>query len=210
MDHHHQMGIPGVISRIDPSSSNTSLAVATATVPPQVLKVRTRLENPTLYHVVESRKRQVRQFLQHNLPESGFNSAPPGGFILQNSPIVQETQPSSSSSSSRADVNCEAEVLHAVWALFLPSLLSFHSSGPSSLGSPSVLAVLIGLSRAQAARPPPSYRALFSLGSWWWRRMRRILNSPVLLVFIFSAPSTVVIAVHLVILEEKKTDSFMH
>jgi len=179
VDHHHQMGIPGAISRIDPSS-NTSLAVATATVPPQVLKVRTRLENPTLYHVVESRKRQVRQFLQHNLPESaGINSAPPGGFILQNSPILQETQPSSSSSSSRADVNCEAEVLHAVWALFLPSLLSFHSSGPSSLGSPSVLAVLIGLSRAQAARPPPSYRALFSLGSWWWRRMRRILNSPV-------------------------------
>lgn len=149
------MGIPGAISRIDPAS--TALAVATATVPPQVLKVRTRLENPTLYHVVESRKRQVRQFLQHNLPESGINSAPPGGFILNNSQIVQEEQPAPpSSSSSRADVNCEAEVLHAVWALCIPPLsfeLPFIRS--SSLGSPSVLAVLIGLSRAQAARPPP-------------------------------------------------------
>ena len=39
-------------------------ASAVVAVPTQVLQVRTRLENPTLYHVIQSQKRQVRQFLQ--------------------------------------------------------------------------------------------------------------------------------------------------
>lgn len=74
-----KMGIP--IIQPDPVS-----------VPAQVLKVRTRLENPTLYHVIESRKRQVREFLQQehgqqSPPEErnfipGANSAPAGGFLV--------------------------------------------------------------------------------------------------------------------------------
>ncbi|KAL2738989.1 microphthalmia-associated transcription factor isoform X4, partial [Vespula squamosa] len=35
-------------------------------VPPQVLQVRTLLENPTRYHVVQKQKNQVRQYLQES------------------------------------------------------------------------------------------------------------------------------------------------
>jgi len=52
-----------------PSTSEVSDALvelAVGSVPSQVLRVETRLENPTLYHVMESQKRQVRRFLQQN------------------------------------------------------------------------------------------------------------------------------------------------
>lgn len=77
-----KMGIPII-------SQQTAAAVEPVSVPPQVLTVRTRLENPTLYHVIESRRRQVREFLQqeHSLPHdqrssTTASSAPPGGFVV--------------------------------------------------------------------------------------------------------------------------------
>ena len=42
------------------------MELVVGSVPSQVLRVETRLENPTLYHVMESQKRQVRHFLQQN------------------------------------------------------------------------------------------------------------------------------------------------
>ncbi|KAJ8979887.1 hypothetical protein NQ317_017510 [Molorchus minor] len=42
-------------------------------VPPQVLQVRTRLENPTKYHVMEKQKYQVKQYLSESLQSSGNN-----------------------------------------------------------------------------------------------------------------------------------------
>ncbi|KAK8748899.1 hypothetical protein OTU49_016051, partial [Cherax quadricarinatus] len=51
-------------------------------VPPQVLQVQTRLENPTYYHVLQSQRRQVRQFLSgggspQDTPPSSVAPAPP-------------------------------------------------------------------------------------------------------------------------------------
>ncbi|XP_055921998.1 putative uncharacterized protein DDB_G0277255 isoform X2 [Eupeodes corollae] len=40
-------------------------------VPPQVLQVRTVLENPTRYHVIQKQKSQVRQFLSESFKQSG-------------------------------------------------------------------------------------------------------------------------------------------
>ncbi|KAK4871737.1 hypothetical protein RN001_015861 [Aquatica leii] len=37
-------------------------------VPPQVLQVKTKLENPTRYHVMQKQKSQVQQYLSTNLP----------------------------------------------------------------------------------------------------------------------------------------------
>ena len=104
-------------------------ASVVSSLPPQVLKVRTRLESnifrekyvifhlkfkfkisyfadPTLYHVMESRKRQVRQFLQdtmqldhqqqqqlESLPSihsSTANSAPAGGFTADTTTATQQ------------------------------------------------------------------------------------------------------------------------
>ena len=85
-----KMGIP-IISQPEFSADPVS-------VPPQVLTVRTRLENPTLYHVIESRRRQVREFLQQeqhqSIPHdqrSTASSAPPGGFVVVQTPTGTST-----------------------------------------------------------------------------------------------------------------------
>ncbi|XP_066259099.1 transcription factor EC [Euwallacea similis] len=71
-------------------------------VPPQVLEVQTKLENPTRYHVMQKQKSQVKQYLsesfqgpchpaflpdyQRNLAINQTHSAPPGG-TTQNIPM---------------------------------------------------------------------------------------------------------------------------
>lgn len=48
-------------------------------LPPQVLKVRTALENPTRYHVIEKQKSQVRQYISEsfgNVSHNGFFCPP--------------------------------------------------------------------------------------------------------------------------------------
>lgn len=42
------------------------IKVPLAEVPPQVLQVQTRLENPTKYHVMQKQKNQVKQFLSES------------------------------------------------------------------------------------------------------------------------------------------------
>ncbi|XP_034942394.1 microphthalmia-associated transcription factor isoform X2 [Chelonus insularis] len=44
----------------------TQLTTIGVDVPPQVLQVKTRLENPTRYHVVQKQKNQVRQYLHES------------------------------------------------------------------------------------------------------------------------------------------------
>ncbi|XP_014235244.1 microphthalmia-associated transcription factor isoform X2 [Trichogramma pretiosum] len=46
--------------------ANTQLSTIGVDVPPQVLQVRTLLENPTRYHVVQKQKNQVRQYLHES------------------------------------------------------------------------------------------------------------------------------------------------
>ncbi|CAG0883179.1 unnamed protein product [Darwinula stevensoni] len=47
-------------------ASQPSLLHIPSSLPRRVLQVRTRLENPTKYHVLESQKRQVLEYLQHD------------------------------------------------------------------------------------------------------------------------------------------------
>lgn len=42
------------------------IKVPLAEVPPQVLQVQTRLENPTKYHVMQKQKNQVKQYLSES------------------------------------------------------------------------------------------------------------------------------------------------
>lgn len=42
-------------------------------VPPQVLQVRTVLENPTRYHVIQKQKTQVRQYLSESFQQSQWS-----------------------------------------------------------------------------------------------------------------------------------------
>ncbi|XP_072757210.1 transcription factor Mitf isoform X5 [Anoplolepis gracilipes] len=59
----------------------TSLPTIGVDVPPQVLQVRTLLENPTRYHVVQKQKNQVRQYLHESFRggEGGGGNAVLGG-----------------------------------------------------------------------------------------------------------------------------------
>ncbi|CAL7937303.1 unnamed protein product [Xylocopa violacea] len=50
---------------------STSLSTIGVDVPPQVLQVRTLLENPTRYHVVQKQKNQVRQYLHESFHGGG-------------------------------------------------------------------------------------------------------------------------------------------
>ncbi|XP_046449469.1 protein eyes shut-like isoform X4 [Daphnia pulex] len=104
-----KLGIPIIV----PPQQQPSV-MEPVSVPPQVLTVRTRLENPTLYHVIESRKRQVREFLQQGHQQQGsdscpmdqrpitaVNSAPPGGFVI---PVTHQ-HPSSSAAPTDAEAD---------------------------------------------------------------------------------------------------------
>ncbi|KAL1492376.1 hypothetical protein ABEB36_010631 [Hypothenemus hampei] len=119
-------------------------------VPPQVLEVQTKLENPTRYHVMQKQKSQVKQYLSESfqgpchpafLPEyqrkmslNQTHSAPPGG-TNQNIPDLSQTYPQVSPNydipsvspalSSGATSTSEAEEL-------LDDLLSLESSSLAS------------------------------------------------------------------------------
>ncbi|XP_023222237.1 transcription factor EB-like [Centruroides sculpturatus] len=57
-----------------PSSSSSAISVPSAAIvklPRQVLQVQSRLENPTQYHVIQSQKRQVHQYLSNTHGASG-------------------------------------------------------------------------------------------------------------------------------------------
>ncbi|XP_023245911.1 microphthalmia-associated transcription factor [Copidosoma floridanum] len=51
----------------------TSMPTIGVDVPPQVLQVRTLLENPTRYHVVQKQKNQVRQYLHESFRSMSAN-----------------------------------------------------------------------------------------------------------------------------------------
>lgn len=64
---------------------STSLSTIGVDVPPQVLQVRTLLENPTRYHVVQKQKNQVRQYLHESFRGNGTISAGDGNVLGRNS-----------------------------------------------------------------------------------------------------------------------------
>ncbi|KAF9823471.1 hypothetical protein SFRURICE_011324, partial [Spodoptera frugiperda] len=115
-------------------------------LPPQVLQVRTVLENPTRYHVIQKQKSQVRQYLSESFqPQTQVSprcaptqSAPELGTRRASSP----ERPSSSLRSPgipSASNNSEADE-------FLEDILSLDSgAGPlSSSGPPSAASSVAG------------------------------------------------------------------
>lgn len=73
-------------------------------VPSQVLQVQTRLENPTKYHVIQSQKRQVQQYLssthRNNRPQIHFLSSAANSESCDPSPDSQSSVPPSSSTAT--------------------------------------------------------------------------------------------------------------
>ncbi|XP_049821556.1 transcription factor EC isoform X2 [Aethina tumida] len=49
-----------------------------SSVPPQVLEVQTKLENPTKYHVIQKQKSQVKQYLSESFQQHGNTNYFPG------------------------------------------------------------------------------------------------------------------------------------
>ncbi|XP_053618704.1 transcription factor EB isoform X2 [Plodia interpunctella] len=110
-------------------------------LPPQVLQVRTVLENPTRYHVIQKQKSQVRQYLsesfqpttQSNGRGAPVQSAPELGSRTPGSPDRASCSSLLSPGLSRGTNNSEADE-------FLDDILSLDagagmSSGPASAAS---------------------------------------------------------------------------
>ncbi|XP_055858313.1 uncharacterized membrane protein DDB_G0293934 isoform X2 [Episyrphus balteatus] len=68
---HHQHNQLGRDSINTTAALKVPLQSIGVDVPPQVLQVRTVLENPTRYHVIQKQKSQVRQFLSESFKQSG-------------------------------------------------------------------------------------------------------------------------------------------
>ncbi|CAB3258690.1 unnamed protein product [Arctia plantaginis] len=115
-------------------------------LPPQVLQVRTVLENPTRYHVIQKQKSQVRQYLSESFqPQAQVSGR---GAPVQSAPELstrRASSPERPSSSLRsptlpsASNNSEADE-------FLEDILSLDSgAGPlSSSGPPSAASSVAG------------------------------------------------------------------
>ncbi|XP_076363077.1 transcription factor EC-like isoform X3 [Tachypleus tridentatus] len=81
------------------STATIKVPVSTTTIglslPPQVLQVQTRLENPTKYHVIQSQRRQVRQYIS-----SAHSNNRPQIHTLSPALNVESCDPSPSSPAS--------------------------------------------------------------------------------------------------------------
>ncbi|XP_017769301.1 PREDICTED: microphthalmia-associated transcription factor isoform X2 [Nicrophorus vespilloides] len=64
------------------SSMRVPLHNIAVEVPPQVLQVQTKLENPTRYHVIQKQRSQVRQYLSESFQQQSNSLLPPGGGSL--------------------------------------------------------------------------------------------------------------------------------
>lgn len=73
--HHHHQQQHNQMGRDNGKNTTPALKIPLQSigvdVPPQVLQVRTVLENPTRYHVIQKQKSQVRQFLSESFKQSG-------------------------------------------------------------------------------------------------------------------------------------------
>ncbi|XP_054000153.1 microphthalmia-associated transcription factor isoform X1 [Hylaeus anthracinus] len=70
-----------------------SLSTIGVDVPPQVLQVRTLLENPTRYHVVQKQKNQVRQYLHESFHGGAIDGAGSESVLGKNSEIAPTSSP---------------------------------------------------------------------------------------------------------------------
>ncbi|XP_046973829.1 transcription factor EB [Vanessa cardui] len=108
-------------------------------LPPQVLQVRTVLENPTRYHVIQKQKSQVRQYLSESFTPQPQVAGAGRGAPVQSAPELGTRAPSPDRASSSsllspgicsAGANSEADE-------FLEDILSLDSgAGPLSSSEP--------------------------------------------------------------------------
>lgn len=129
-------------------------------VPPQVLQVKTKLENPTRYHVMQKQKSQVQQYLNTNLPrvqenicQSQTQSAPGFTNPYTNGSLTVAPAPSAPpygyntqqiyTSGPAISPNCDAPALSPALSSgastsgaedLIDDLLSFESSSLASDG----------------------------------------------------------------------------
>lgn len=73
-----QLPEEGAVAIPSVSVSHVDQAARVQDIPTQVYKIETRLENPTKYHVLESQRRQVAEYLSDGASASTSASATPG------------------------------------------------------------------------------------------------------------------------------------
>ncbi|KAJ2954967.1 hypothetical protein O0L34_g3309 [Tuta absoluta] len=117
-------------------------------LPPQVLQVRTVLENPTRYHVIQKQKSQVRQYLSESQPHIQGNQTNRNAPV-QSAPEMgtqRSTSPDRTSSCSLLSPGmCSASTHNSEADEFLEDMLSFDSgAGVSSSGPPSASSSVAG------------------------------------------------------------------
>ncbi|CAL1277187.1 unnamed protein product [Larinioides sclopetarius] len=76
-------------------------------VPKQVLMVKTKLENPTPYHMQESRQRQVREYLSHSHHNGRANSLPTSHIVNSIEPSPQSDFSAAVSSTAASPTDLE-------------------------------------------------------------------------------------------------------
>ncbi|XP_066962788.1 transcriptional regulator ovo isoform X3 [Macrobrachium rosenbergii] len=88
-----------------PNGAITIPASVPPDVPPQVLQVQTRLENPTYYHVIQSQRRQVRQFITSGgTPQSTPPSGPSTSKAVTAAPAWPHSDPGASSKTLKSGI----------------------------------------------------------------------------------------------------------
>ncbi|XP_063370040.1 transcription factor EB isoform X2 [Cydia amplana] len=119
-------------------------------LPAQVLQVRTVLENPTRYHVIQKQKSQVRQYLSESFQPNTQVSVAPRCAPIQSAPELGAKPPPSpdhgSSSSLLSPGLCSVGTNNSEADEFLEDILSLDSgAGPlSSSGPPSAASSIAG------------------------------------------------------------------
>lgn len=117
-------------------------------LPPQVLQVRTVLENPTRYHVIQKQKSQVRQYLSESFQPHTQVSGSCRGAPALSAPELGAQPPASpdraSTSSLLSPGLCSAGTTNSEAEEFLEDILSLDGGAGVSSGPPSAASSVAG------------------------------------------------------------------
>ncbi|XP_077288315.1 transcription factor Mitf isoform X4 [Arctopsyche grandis] len=118
--------------------TNTSVH-SSVEVPPQVLQVRTVLENPTRYHVIQKQRSQVRQYLSESFqPRQEGIPRPTGGAVLSAPELPLPAPSPDYDFASGSGVLSPVTTSNSETDDFLDDILSLES-GTTGLGTSSSL-----------------------------------------------------------------------
>ncbi|CAH2061032.1 unnamed protein product, partial [Iphiclides podalirius] len=114
-------------------------------LPPQVLQVRTVLENPTRYHVIQKQKSQVRQYLSESFQPQTQVAANTRPGAVQSAPEICASPERTSTSSLLSPGLCASTAHTSETDEFLEDILSLDSGAArSSSGPPSAASSVAG------------------------------------------------------------------